>query len=445
MAFGIKKYDIFISYRKGDGKGIARMVKESLAHRGYRVFLDYDEVKDGIFDKTILDAIDSAPVYVLILTAHCLNRCSNADDWIRLELEHAISAKKKIIPINPDKQFTGFPDDFPAHLRQVLELHQYTTLDTGQLYQASIDQLDKLRIRPSVRHRKWHWAAAAIAVLAVICGIVFLVTSSENAAQKYYMSALKYNGIGTSAYNIDSAQHWFSRSAEAGYPPAMRELAKIHQFRGEELQAYDWCRKAYLSGDTAAIALLGTYYQSGYGTVKDIAHALELYREGVEMHDNEAMYRYGLCLRDGVGMERDFVEGMRLIVQSGLEADNGCWVFEPAMDSARTKSTVIRAIHLSDSTTCVYLTWHNRRYFGGWMQVSPQACLTDVETGHKYPLKGVEGCKLEPDTTSVPFGTSRDFALIFPPLPSNVKSIDIIESDSSQWQWFGVKIAGDEN
>ena len=52
------KYDIFISYRRGGGKDIARMLKESLTSKGYNVFLDFDELKDGYFDEKIIHAID---------------------------------------------------------------------------------------------------------------------------------------------------------------------------------------------------------------------------------------------------------------------------------------------------------------------------------------------------------------------------------------------------
>ena len=43
-----KSYDIFISYRRSDGKLLARLLKESLEKRGYRVFLDMDELLETL-------------------------------------------------------------------------------------------------------------------------------------------------------------------------------------------------------------------------------------------------------------------------------------------------------------------------------------------------------------------------------------------------------------
>ena len=56
-------YDIFISYRRTTGAQYARIIQLMLAQRGYKVFLDYDELKDGVFGKRIKAAINEAPVF----------------------------------------------------------------------------------------------------------------------------------------------------------------------------------------------------------------------------------------------------------------------------------------------------------------------------------------------------------------------------------------------
>ena len=84
------KYDIFISYRRDGGRDIARPIKLELEKHGYSVFLDFDELKDGSFNQKIKDAIASAPIFIVILSSHALDRCSNQDDWVRQEIEYAI-------------------------------------------------------------------------------------------------------------------------------------------------------------------------------------------------------------------------------------------------------------------------------------------------------------------------------------------------------------------
>lgn len=105
-------YDIFISYRRTTGAQYARIIQLMLAQRGYKVFLDYDELKDGVFGKRIKAAINEAPVFILMLSKGALERCSQEGDWVREEILLAMQEGKKIIPINPDKTFDGIHTEF---------------------------------------------------------------------------------------------------------------------------------------------------------------------------------------------------------------------------------------------------------------------------------------------------------------------------------------------
>lgn len=446
-----RKYDIFISYRRTDGKDIARALKESLAARGYRVFLDYDALQDGVFDRRILDAIDSAPIYILLLTAHCLDRCLNENDWVRLELEHALTHGKLIVPIVPDKQFSTFPEGTPDFIRKGLGQHQYSALDTGQLYLASVEQLVQQRIKPVLRRRTWHKMAIALAVLiGVICVSLWEFLRKEDAKPMvYYDKALTYSDI-----TSDSAMYYLELAAEEGLPIAQRTLADGYLYRTDisshRDKAFYWYQRAYLCGDSLATACLGRCYQYGLGIPVDMAEAISLYREGVEQGEPTAMYYLGLCMRDGIGIAADVVGGWEKIADAAYlgckEAEieythSGKWLFTPICDSTTTQTTVLRAICLNDSETKVYLRWTNRQYVGGWMNINRHAYIEDISTKTKYIIRDVDGCCFAPDTTAVAWGMSHDFVLIFPSLPETVERIHICESDTSLWRWFGVRIS----
>ncbi|MBQ3535925.1 MAG: WG repeat-containing protein [Alistipes sp.] len=143
-----KEYDIFISYRRVGGADKARILKTELEARGYKVFLDYDELKDGVFDKRIMDAIDSSPIFMFLLTPNSLERCINEDDWVRREIEYAVDNRKHFIPINPDCTFKSLPDNLSDKIKEGLGQHQFTDVMFGQLFNASINELIKDRIRP---------------------------------------------------------------------------------------------------------------------------------------------------------------------------------------------------------------------------------------------------------------------------------------------------------
>ena len=141
-------YDIFISYRRDGGADKARTLKTELASRGYRVFFDFDELKDGVFDQRIMDAIESAPIFMVLLTPHALDRCVQDGDWMRREIEYAAKKHRHFIPINPDMSFTAFPPGLPEVVQHELGHHQFSEIMFGQLFIASIDKMITDRIRP---------------------------------------------------------------------------------------------------------------------------------------------------------------------------------------------------------------------------------------------------------------------------------------------------------
>ena len=148
-----RPYDIFISYRRHGGAEYVRPLKAELELRGYNVFLDYDELKDGVFDKRIMDAIEQAPIFVFMLSAHSLDRCVNDDDWVRKEIEFAVSKKRHFVPVNPNKEFDGFPDNVPEQVKQSLGQHQFSHIDFEQLFKASVTEMVVNRIQPVLSRR----------------------------------------------------------------------------------------------------------------------------------------------------------------------------------------------------------------------------------------------------------------------------------------------------
>ena len=99
-----------------------------LIQRGYKVFLDYDELRDGTFSDRIKAAIKSAPVFMPVLSAGSMTSCVNEDDWVRKEILLAVQEGKPIVPINPDRTFDGVPKDVPVALKEAIEGNQHSEI-----------------------------------------------------------------------------------------------------------------------------------------------------------------------------------------------------------------------------------------------------------------------------------------------------------------------------
>lgn len=147
------KYDIFISYRRVGGAQYARILQLMLIQRGYKVFLDYDELTDGIFSDKIRAAIKEAPVFMLVLSGGSMARCANDGDWVREEITLALRQGKHIVPVNPDNGFDGFPDQMPEELKEAIGSHQHSEVSFGQALGVTIDLLIKNRLVPTLGER----------------------------------------------------------------------------------------------------------------------------------------------------------------------------------------------------------------------------------------------------------------------------------------------------
>ena len=209
------RYDIFISYRRDGGAQYARILQLMLIQRGYKVFLDYDELRDGTFSDRIIAAIKAAPVFMPVLSADSMKRCVSDGDWVRKEILLAVQEGKHFVPIDPDRTFNGVPKSVPAALKEAIEGNQHSEVSFGQLLGASVEQMiaDRLVEKVGARtpqekrdsdfdaaqetlrridaHNRFMKRLGIIGVVAVIlivlatCGIYYRHLMAEEAHEKY--------------------------------------------------------------------------------------------------------------------------------------------------------------------------------------------------------------------------------------------------------------------
>jgi len=89
---------VFISYRRADISW-ALAVYQYLTKYDYDVFFDYKSIHSGDFDQIIIGNIKARAHFLVILTPPALDRCSQPDDWMRREIETAISERRNVIPL----------------------------------------------------------------------------------------------------------------------------------------------------------------------------------------------------------------------------------------------------------------------------------------------------------------------------------------------------------
>lgn len=97
-----ERKDIFISYRRFGGEWFAYCIYLKLRAAGYSVFFDVASLKNGSFEKDIVEHIKVCKDFILVLPPHALERCVEIDDLVYKEIKTAKDYGKNIIPLMMD-------------------------------------------------------------------------------------------------------------------------------------------------------------------------------------------------------------------------------------------------------------------------------------------------------------------------------------------------------
>lgn len=116
----MKRYEIFIAYRRRETKEIAERIYNALLKRGYETFLDIHELGSGNYRYKNLPEIASNTVnYIVIISKTTFERCfTDNDDLFAKGIEFALINNKNIIPVFTNN-ILSFPDVLPNNITDI--------------------------------------------------------------------------------------------------------------------------------------------------------------------------------------------------------------------------------------------------------------------------------------------------------------------------------------
>lgn len=134
------QYDIFISYkRRGTSSATAAYIYDLLTKKGFSVFFDRKEIRQGRFDTQLLTHIENAKDIFVLLEDTSLDACFNGvnseaykTDWFCMEIMHALKKNKRIIPVLLDGYKMPEMKDLPDELKR-LSLENAFQLDISEI------------------------------------------------------------------------------------------------------------------------------------------------------------------------------------------------------------------------------------------------------------------------------------------------------------------------
>ena len=340
-----QKYDIFISYRREGGDKYARTIQLELEKK-YSVFLDFDELKDGVFDQRIMNAIQEAPIFLLVLSRGALDRCVNENDWVRKEILYASECNSHIVPVViVDDAFEGIPENLPQELKGLVGAHQFSEIQMKTLFKASMEELIRNRIAPYLDNRI-EGSGAEIHIetdspCSLYCFKDFVKDLQPNTDNVVYLNpgTYKLSFISTQFPDVKVTQKYtldtgvFSDFIEVGLGEKVilkqkeveeqkrqaEELFKTGNdyFLGQNNRIKDpvIAAKCYLKaaalGHAKAQNMLGYCYEHGLGVVGEPKEAVKWYLKAAEQGLVIAQFYLGNIYFFGNGVPNDFSEAVK--------------------------------------------------------------------------------------------------------------------------------------
>lgn len=141
---------ILVSYRRDDSKWITgRIVDRLKQHYGRdNVFMDIDAIPVGRdFREHLRNTLDDCDVLLAIIGPRWLvadragrPRIMDSADWVRVEIETALTKRIPVVPVLIDDAGMPRPDELPDSL-QDFAYRQAAVIDTDRDFHAHMDRL----------------------------------------------------------------------------------------------------------------------------------------------------------------------------------------------------------------------------------------------------------------------------------------------------------------
>ncbi len=172
-------YDIFISYRRSSYDS-ANLIATRLKAAGYSVFFDLESLRSGKFNEQLYSVIENCKDFISVLPPNALDRCVNEDDWVRLEICHAMKLNKNIIPV----MLNGFtwPNPMPSGMEELCNYHALTS-SSVEHFDMAMESLQRkyLTSKPHIAtkimaKKTGIFAVALLVIFAVLYGVFMLLS-----------------------------------------------------------------------------------------------------------------------------------------------------------------------------------------------------------------------------------------------------------------------------
>jgi tetratricopeptide (TPR) repeat protein len=275
---------VFLSYRRTNAPW-ALAISQSLTHHGFDVFFDFNGIASGDFESVILENIRARAHFIVLLTPSALERCGEAGDWLRREIETALEIKRNIIALTLEGFSFGTPSIASQLTGTLAPLRSYNALPVPVEY--FDEAMDRLRTKflnvplDMVLHPASVSAVRAAKVEQAAATAAPAVTTNELTAQEWFERGFK-------ATLPDEKVHSYNEAIrlQPNYPEAFYNRGLARYYKGE----LDSALADYNEAIRLKLDFADAFYNRGLARHKkgDLEPAFKDYSEAIRLKPNYA-------------------------------------------------------------------------------------------------------------------------------------------------------------
>ncbi len=141
---------VFISYRREATGPLVRLIYRQLSENDIDVFYDIEAITVGQFGAIILSAIAARPYFMPVFTPGTLKRCLDPNDWMRREIEHALSLNRAFVPLYVPKFRFSDLNRYLPHIAETIRAFNMVKLPIHEMqyFDYALHELAKNYLKP---------------------------------------------------------------------------------------------------------------------------------------------------------------------------------------------------------------------------------------------------------------------------------------------------------
>ncbi len=173
---------VFISYRRSDTAATSGRIRDHLTKLMPvdRVFFDVSSIKAGAdFVTAIETALSKCDTLIVVIGGNWStggrdkNRLHDKNDFVRLEIEAALSSELRIIPVLVDESTMPPHDDLPETLHPLVRLQAHTLRNA--FFAEDADRLFEIVSGRSARQDRSFWSRFMLSIFGAALGLMLYV------------------------------------------------------------------------------------------------------------------------------------------------------------------------------------------------------------------------------------------------------------------------------